>query len=148
MVKPVYKTETFDLPNSFCALIGKVRQKLVDNADKELAPSELTFAQVIVLLKLSNGSARTPGDFCRSLDYDPGSMTRLLDRIENKGFIKRVRSAEDRRSVELELTEKGKELCPQLIPIMVDLNNRLLSGFSSSEVRTLEELLKRVLVSD
>ena len=148
MAKPIYKAETFDLPNSFCSLIGKVRQKLVDNADRELARSDLTFAQVIVLLKLDNGSARTPSDFCRSLNYDPGSMTRLLDRIESKGFIRRVRSAEDRRSVELELTDKGKELCPQLIPILVDLNNRLLSGFSSSEVRTLEELLKRVLVSD
>ena len=57
--------------------------------------------QFAVLKHLAEGSARTAADLCRFLQYDTGAMTRILDRLEQKGLVRRERSREDRRAVVL-----------------------------------------------
>ena len=47
-------------------------------------------------------------DLCKGISYDAGAMTRMLDRLEGKGLIRRNRSAQDRRLMHLELTEEGR----------------------------------------
>jgi DNA-binding MarR family transcriptional regulator len=84
---------------------------------------------------------------CKILIYDPGAMTRLLDRLEKKGVLRRVRAKGDRRTVRLELTAEGKRLYPRILEALVDVFNRLLRGFSKSEVRQLEVLLKRMVAN-
>ena len=72
-------------------------------------------------------------------------MTRMIDRLERKGFVRRVRSADDRRKVDLELTPEGRAVHPKLIAAVVKVLNRRLSGFSGDEVNELESYLKRML---
>lgn len=74
-------------------------------------------------------------------------MTRMIDRLEAKGFIRRVRSAEDRRAVNLELTAEGKAVFPKLRVSVVGVLNRLLRGFTKSEARQLEGFLQRILAN-
>jgi DNA-binding MarR family transcriptional regulator len=74
-------------------------------------------------------------------------MTRLLDRLESKGIVRRVRDPEDRRTIQLELTDSGKALYPKIISAMVDVNNSLLRGFSRDEVSQLEGYLRRMLAN-
>lgn len=136
------------MKDSVAHLIVQIRQKVVESVESELTPLGLTHAQFVVLVQLANGMAGTPAEFCRLLDYDSGAMTRLLDRIEEKGIIRRVRSTEDRRSVGLELTDKGRKLYPRIVPLVLGVNNRLLQGFSKSETRMLEEFLHRMLAND
>lgn len=71
-------------------------------------------------------------------------MTRLLDRVEAKGLVRRVRSQEDRRVVNLELTEDGAEVAARVPYVLADISNTLLEGFSESEARTLQTLLQRL----
>ena len=74
-------------------------------------------------------------------------MTRLLDRLEKKGVLRRVRTGSDRRSVRLELTAEGKKLYPKILAALVQVFNRLLRGFSKTEVRQLEQLLVRMVAN-
>lgn len=133
---------------SVAHLIAQIRQKLVESVERELAPLGLTHAQFVVVVQLANGMAGTPAEFCRLLNYDSGAMTRLLDRIEEKGIIRRVRSSKDRRSVGLELTDKGLELYPSIVPLILGVNKRLLQGFSKPESRMLEQFLQRMLSNE
>lgn len=135
------------MKGSVAHLIAQIRQKLVESVEQELAPLGLTHAQFVVVVQLANGMAGTPAEFCRLLNYDSGAMTRLLDRIEEKGIIRRVRSTQDRRSVGLELTDKGHELYPSIVPLVLGVNNRLLQGFSKSETQMLEQFLQRMLAN-
>jgi MarR family transcriptional regulator, multiple antibiotic resistance protein MarR len=84
---------------------------------------------------------------CKAMTYDPGAMTRLLDRLERKGVLRRARTGGDRRTVRLELTAAGKALYPKILDALVDTFNHLLRGFSKSEVRELEGFLKRMLAN-
>ena len=72
-------------------------------------------------------------------------MTRLIDRLEKKNIVKRAPSDADRRSVVVSLTEQGRALYPEIQPLIVDVLNHLLRGFSQPEVKQLENLLLRVL---
>jgi DNA-binding MarR family transcriptional regulator len=141
------KPASFDIRDSLGYLLGNVRQEWITAVEKELKPFDLTAAQYIVLLKVGSGSATTPVEICRVLQYDTGAMTRLIDRIEAKGLIKRVAHGGDRRCVALELTAQGEELYPRLIRLVMDMNKRALRGFTKDEVASLDRLLKRVALN-
>jgi DNA-binding MarR family transcriptional regulator len=72
-------------------------------------------------------------------------MTRMLDRLEAKGLIRRSRSAHDRRLMILELTDEGRAAYPKMREISMMVANRLLRGFTKSEARQLEGMLARML---
>ncbi|TDR82265.1 MarR family winged helix-turn-helix transcriptional regulator [Paludibacterium purpuratum] len=126
-------------------LILGVKRRLTEILEEELAPLDLTAAQFAVIMQLHREEESTPAGFCRLLDYDPGAMTRLLYRIELKGFIRRQRNPQDRRSVRFALTDSGRALCPQMIAKICNAHNRLLAGFSHDEALLLKQMLQRML---
>lgn len=138
------KARPFDIRHSLGYLVTSVRQRWIDALEVELKPLDLTAAQYIVIVNVGSGRARTPVDLCRLMQYDTGAMTRLIDRIEAKGLLKRVAHGADRRCVALEMTATGDELYPKLLQIVVEMNKRALKGFTREEIEALEGLLQRV----
>jgi DNA-binding MarR family transcriptional regulator len=69
----------------------------------------------------------------------------MIDRLEQRGLLKRVRVADDRRTVKLQLTDEGKALYPKMRASAMEVINGLLRGFTKSEARQLEDFLKRML---
>ena len=128
-------------------LVGKVRRALLEATERELAPHGLTGPQAIIMFQLSHGEASHAAEFCRTLQYDPGAMTRLLDRLERKNFVRRARSARDRRNVRIELTPTGRAAIPRIGAVAVGVFNRFLRGFSKAETRLLVLFLKRLLAN-
>jgi len=128
------------------SLLARVRVKMLDALDEEMAQFDITAAQFVILKNLANGvdSAST---LCRDVSYDPGAMTRMIDRLERKGLVRRLRSPEDRRVVKLELTQEGKAVYPKLMASGQAVLNRLLRGFSKGETNQLESFLQRILAN-
>jgi DNA-binding MarR family transcriptional regulator len=79
------------------------------------------------------------------MHYDTGSMTRMLDRLEEKSVLRRERCTEDRRVVYLRITDTGNELLPQLRTAAVHVLSRHLAGFSPAEVDSLKQFLVRMI---
>ena len=59
--------------------------------DEQLSAMEVTSAQFIVLATLSMGEAKSASDLCKGISYDAGAMTRMIDRLEEKGLLRRSR---------------------------------------------------------
>jgi DNA-binding MarR family transcriptional regulator len=133
------------LKHGLIRLINRVRVELIDAMDRELAQFDISAPQLIVLASVANREADSPASLCRSISYDPGAMTRMIDRLEQKGLIRRVPHPEDRRATNLELTTAGKALYPQLLVAKETVQRQFLRGFTQSEVATLEQLLHRLL---
>ena len=74
-------------------------------------------------------------------------MTRLLDRVEAKGLLRRVRSSEDRRVVNIELTPDGLAAAAQIPVILSRVQNNALRGFSETEWRSLQDFLQRIFTN-
>ncbi len=146
-MQPIYDIESFRPSQAVGAHIGRARRAIVEAINQELAPLDISHAQWIVVLLLGDGAASTAAELCKILIYDPGAMTRLLDRLQKKGVLKRVRTKADRRAVRLELTAEGAKLYPRIVEALVQVYNRLLRGFSRAEVQQLDDLLKRMVAN-
>ena len=133
------------IESSLGYFLSTARNVLAARMDRAVAPLGLTSSQIGVILLLSCGRAHTPYELSRAMSYDSGSMTRMLDRLEKKGFIARSRSDADRRMVELELTSEGKEAARVLPEIGSTVLNEQLRGFSESDLATLVNLLERFI---
>ncbi len=132
---------------SLLRLISRVRIEVMDALDAELAPFEISSAQMIVLATVANGEADSAAGLCKGISYDPGAMTRMIDRLEQKGLLRRLPRPDDRRTTNLELTEEGTALYPKLAAAKEVVQARFLRGFSADEVRMFEGLLNRMLAN-
>jgi DNA-binding MarR family transcriptional regulator len=141
----IYDPKTFQPATSIGYLVNRTRTALFSAMDEALAPLDVTAAQYIVIAQLAYGLAASPSQLCHGISYDPGAMTRMIDRLEAKGFVRRVRHPEDRRALSLELTDEGKTAFPQLLARVIEVLNRSLNGFTKAEARQLEGLLQRML---
>ncbi|MFD1558650.1 MarR family winged helix-turn-helix transcriptional regulator [Paraburkholderia silviterrae] len=128
--------------------LSTARNVLAARMDRAVAPLGLTSSQIGVILLLWFERASTPNEMSRVLSYDTGSMTRMLDRLEKKGFLVRQRSHADRRVVELALTPLGRDAAQQLPARIATVMNDQLRGFSADEVTTLVTLLQRFIAND
>jgi DNA-binding MarR family transcriptional regulator len=150
----VYEAKTIDPHTSIGPLLNRVRGALaaaVDEAllaDEDVALHELTYAQLVVLSTLHNGDMQCAGEMCKLLAYDRGAMSRMLDRLERKGMIRRVRRAGERRMIALEITDEGEAVYPKAKVIVLGVLNRFLRGISKAEVRQTEGVLRRMLANE
>jgi len=115
--------------------------------DARMAEHSLTDAQWRPLLLLSRNSPGTASQVARWVGCDAGATTRMLDRLEDKGLLRRVRSTDDRRVQRLELTEEGRKAAAIVPYVIADVLNAHLAELSRKEVDTLRELLRRILAT-
>jgi DNA-binding MarR family transcriptional regulator len=146
-VAELYTAESLQPSGSVGYLVNKVRLVLNAEVDRELEPLDITAAQFAIMAHLAFDLADSASALCSGMDYDPGAMTRMVDRLEAKGFVRRVRERGDRRKLRLELTEEGKAAFPKMKARVVVVLNRLLSDFSKAEAAKLREFLKRMLAN-
>jgi len=144
VVSDIYDDETFEPGRCVGPLISRVRVALLDGLDRALAPLNVTAAQYVIVSTLASG-ADSASQLCRGISYDAGAMTRMIDRLEQRGLLRRVRVADDRRTAKLELTDEGKALYPKMRASAMEVINGLLRGFTKAEARQLEDFLKRML---
>jgi DNA-binding MarR family transcriptional regulator len=148
----VYDIETYQPRKGVGHLLNRVRTEMLValdhalEADQELTALEISAAQFIVIATLAQSdTAKSASDLCRGISYDAGAMTRMIDRLESKGLIRRNRRPDDRRVVYIELTEEGSGAYPRMKQISMGVVNRFLGGFSQAEARQLEGFLTRML---
>ena len=126
-------------------LLGRARASLLSGLDTELAPFGLNAMQYAVLKHLAEGAAATAADLCRFMYYDTGSMTRIVDHLEEKGLLRRERCREDRRVVFLRVSPAGRAQLPRLRAIGTRVLEDMLAGFSAAETDTLKRYLGRMI---
>jgi DNA-binding MarR family transcriptional regulator len=143
----VYDPATYEPTNALPGLIARVRAAFLQDLEGRLAPLDLKAADYLVLVTLANGNVDTASSICSVLAHDPGAMTRKIDALEERGLVRRLRSEQDRRAIKLELTPEGKKLYPKALAAAVGVANDFLEGFSKTEVKALEGLLKRILAN-
>ena len=140
-----YDAKTFNAGRSLGYLLKMSHSLIHDAQAAAFAGHDLSFVQWLILLKLREGVAVTASDLCRQMRHDNGALTRLLDQLEERGFVERQRSDEDRRVVKLELTTAGRRKVAELLPLAVDGLNNAVSTFSKTEFADLVRLLSKLV---
>lgn len=139
-----YRAGTYVPQDSVGYLMKRVMLSIVHQADKRLAPLDLTTAQWGPLMRIRENGTATVADLARWSNTDAGAMTRLLDRLEKKGLCRRERATHDRRVVLVQLTPEGEQALETVPGVLAEVLNLHLAGFSESEWRALTDALKRM----
>ena len=143
---PFYKGgDYWNLDESIGFLIRKLKNSLHRHMESQMLACGLTDSQWGPLLLIANGKGDTGGMLARELDLDAGAMTRMIDRLEAKGMLQRVWSADDRRVANLELTAHGLAVTRRVPDAIAAVLNHHLRGFSHEDVLQFKANLGRML---
>jgi DNA-binding MarR family transcriptional regulator len=143
-VPAYYRPDRMEDQRGLLSLLRRVELALAQLVSEATDLGGPTAPQWALLHKVHQGRANTVVGLARACRVDAGAMTRLLDRIEKNGLCRRVPCADDRRVVQIELTPEGQAAAERVPPVLSQVYNRALAGFSRDEWRQLLDLLTRL----
>ena len=133
-------------------LFRQVRDAMWARMALELADAghDLTFSQYITIKRLALGTAGVT-ELAKAADLNPGAMTRLLDRLEARGLLARVTDPNDRRALNIDLTDAGIAMWRDVDQCGQRVRERAMRGMDDATRAQLTRLLEQArdnLISD
>jgi DNA-binding MarR family transcriptional regulator len=148
--------ETLDLPGTDLAVegivdrIGGLARRLRRNLEETLVEFDLTIGDWWTLTALHNAGApyrRSPGFLAARTELSSGAMTNRLDRLEQRGFVRRLRHPTDRRGVQVELTELGLDTWRGAGAATAERESLVAAALTAREKGRLNDLLRRLMLA-
>ncbi len=103
--------------------------RAIDLHSKHLSKtSGLTSPQLLILLEIDKAPAINSSQVAKNVNLSAATVTSILDRLENKDLISRIRDSQDKRKVSLYLTENGKTI---LLKAPQALQENFINSFSN-----------------
>ncbi len=140
-----YRAETFSTDNCLGYQIKRTQTLLRALLETAFEREALNFSQWTVLARLRDGAAENSAELARALNYDTGSLTRLIDQLEERRLLVRRRSKTDRRVHDLALTPAGRTFVAAHTPRVVEIHNRVLADLSRSEIDTFMRTMRKIV---
>lgn len=107
-----------------------------------VTPEEMA---VLVLLGQEDGLKQT--DLSEKLAKDKAAVTRILNKLDRAGLVRRHQDRQDRRVVRAHLTESGRLALQQLFPMLMDYLRHALRGISQQDFDTTCAVLRRLIAN-
>jgi DNA-binding MarR family transcriptional regulator len=134
--------ELMKLDNQLCFRLYSVSKKMTKAYKPLLDKFNLTYPQYIVLLILFEHSSLDFKELSNIINLKTGTLTPILQSMEKKGDISRIKNKEDKRRINVSLTEEGKTLKNNISEVPVGLQEKLQITMSMYKtlVKELDEL--------
>jgi MarR family transcriptional regulator, organic hydroperoxide resistance regulator len=132
-------------PNSIGYRIKLLSQLLTRKFTEKLEPFGLTPFHWLVLCCLWKDDGLPTSSIGDRLKQVGGTLTGVLDRMEERGLVRRERDTHDRRIWRIWLTDAGKELETILPPLAAELREQTMSGIPYPERELFSQLLNRAI---
>jgi MarR family 2-MHQ and catechol resistance regulon transcriptional repressor len=111
---------------------------------EEMTRNKLSITEFSVLEVLYQKGKQTIQQIGNCILISSGSMTYVIDKLEQKGLINRNDCPNDRRVIHVTLTDEGNELMEEIMPKHHKLVDHMFDSLNSNEAETLVQLLKKV----
>ena len=129
-------------------LLSMVRSEMVRAIEAELASKglDLSFTQFLILKKAQLLGAASATELARAVELDGGAMTRQLDQLERKGYLRRTPDVQDRRALRIALTDAGNTVWQNTASVCSErVMTAAQRSLDSTEQEQLYDYLERVL---
>ncbi len=134
----------FSFRDYFGIVIHQTDLTLTNYVKSKLAPFNLAPEQNLNMMLLWEKDGLNQNEIAEELNKDKTNIARMLYSLEQKGFIQRIASEHDRRSLRVYLTEKGKELGTSIIPIAEEFNDLVCKGIAEEDLMVVRKVLSRM----
>jgi len=134
-------------PMAVCGELWRASERVRAGVIANVASADLDLAGFDVLLTLRrNGreQALSPSALAKDMMLSTSAMTNRLDRLEKRGLIARRTDPDDRRGLQIMLTDEGFALIDGLVESHVATEARMLAALSQAERAMLRELLGKI----
>ncbi len=128
-------------------LIAKIHflsERILSRILKKYELEEINPAQGRILFVLWQGDGISIQELAKKTSLEKSTLTSMLDRLEQAGFVKRVPSSEDRRKITIKLTEKDRECRNIYSRITGEKTEIFYKGFTAKETDQFESFLRRI----
>ena len=127
--------------------ISRLARSMEQDFEKRLRAMRITRGAYAVLSAIHHDGKATPAEIAGFLGVDGAAVTRHLDRLEDRGLIKRKPSATDRRSIEIDLAPEGVQTVRRGRADSKATNEKFTDGLTAAEVDHLRSTIRRMLAN-
>ena len=137
--------EDFKVDDSVPYLMVRVSGMMNRQLELALRPLKVSFQhwRILAVLAQQNGSSIT--DLSDYAVVPHSSLSRLLNRMEADGYVRRQIDTQDARTVQVYTTPLGEDMYRRILPIAVAIRERALAGMSAAQKTNLLELMNHML---
>ena len=137
------KYDAIKLKNQLCFPLYAVSKEVVRKYKPYLDALDLTYTQYITMMVLWEREQMNVKELGNCLYLDSGTLTPVLKKLEQKGWVSRNRSKEDERVLSVELTQEGKDLKEKVVDIPEKVGSCV--KLSQEDAQKLYEILYKIL---
>lgn len=124
----------------------RATETLRSQLQRSLAFRRLTVSQFSVLEAIAEAGPLCQRDIARRLLLSGGNITTVVDNLQKRGLVLRVRSTTDRRFITVHLTDEGRKLVEAISPHHARLVRDLMEALAPDEMQRLAELCHKLEV--
>ena len=139
------KYDSLTLKNQLCFPIYLCSKEIIRRYTPMLEEINLTYTQYIVMMFFWEKEKSNVKELGNALLLDSSTLTPLLKKLENKGFITRVRSTKDERNLDIEITKKGMNLRDKALSIPSKMGKCI--NISNDEATVLYKVINKILLN-
>ena len=132
------------LDNCINFLLTGAQHAVFQYMKKNLSQFDITPIQYGVLGCIWEFDMHNPKDIAAHLGVENSTISGILERMENKGLIRRMIDSSDRRFIHIELTDISKKIEMPVRQVVGDVDDVVLKQFSDEEVALLKEMLRKI----
>ncbi len=130
--------------NSIGRLLYLTTQAMNLHAEKMLKPYDLTVEQLILLKNIPEDDVLSQNQLCEIVEKSAANVTRILDRLEKKGFITRSPNPADRRCTLIALSDAGRAMAEAVHILFESFSSKLTDGISEEEENLFIQLIHKI----
>ena len=142
------RIDTDDLNRDVYIFLNLVASRFAADVDRVCSEEDLTESHYRILWVLclsESADGLTMGEIVDGLVNKASDATRLVDKLERQGLVKRKPSPRDRRKMMVTVTASGRRVFARLTPRIKELHVEQMSGMSNNDKRQLVSLLNAAL---
>jgi DNA-binding MarR family transcriptional regulator len=134
----------YRLTNSVPYLLNRAGVRMGELFSRRLAPYKVTLPMYRVLAGLSERGNQSLGDLSGMTSVELSTLSRLVGTLNRRGLVSRTRPDSNGRTVEINLTAKGRTLAATLMPLAAEFERVGTLGFTNVEIKVLKEHLAAI----
>lgn len=134
----------FELEYCVGFMTNNIAKLIADSFNERLKSSGVTWVQWTALFYIGKFVSINQKVLSDKMMVRGSTIVRLIDRMERDNLIMRVRDLEDRRNINLVLTENGRKIREKLLPVGEQMSSILLKGISDEEIQGFKSVLNKL----
>ncbi|MCG8568504.1 MAG: MarR family transcriptional regulator [Spirochaetes bacterium] len=126
-------------------ILHSIFKKMRKIADKQLHVYGMTHTEMRILnmIYILEADGDTQDEFAKRIEIDRTNVGRSLKKLENLGYIRREKAAEDKRALRVFITEKGLVIKDEILAVRENIKNIFTKDMTQTEINSLTELLEK-----